>query len=143
MTTELSQYILGSVPSAMRHIRKMAFAEADDSISIPQLRILASINEGFDQVSTLAKFMGVSQAAISKMVDGMVERELISRSDTDDRRVTRLKLTKKGETLNNKLHSSIEQKIDVFIKDLSKTEKDDLKAGLKVLSKVFSSEKLL
>jgi DNA-binding MarR family transcriptional regulator len=127
----------------MRHIRKMAFEEANECVSIPQMRILGSIDEGFDQVSSLARMMGVSQAAISKMVDVLTDRELVTRKVGDDRRVIRLTLTEKGEEMNRRVHTLIEGKLDIVLKNLTKQDKEELKAGLKVLSKVFGRESLL
>ncbi len=86
--------------------------------------------------------MGVSQAAVSKMIDGMVERDWVERLSDEDRRVTRLVLSEKGKRLNQKVHSAIEDRIDVLLKDITKEERQTLKSGLQVLSKVFNSESL-
>lgn len=137
---KLSAQLLQTVFLSIRNIRRMSYAEANDCVSIPQLRFLTAIGEGLDQTSILARTMGVSQAAVSKMIDGMVERDWVERLSDEDRRVTRLVLSEKGKRLNQKVHSAIEDRIDVLLKDITKEERQTLKSGLQVLSKVFNSE---
>lgn len=139
---KLSAQLLQTVFLSIRNIRRMSYAEANDCVSIPQLRFLTAIGEGLDQTSILARTMGVSQAAVSKMIDGMVERDWVERLSDEDRRVTRLVLSEKGKRLNQKVHSAIEDRIDVLLKDITKEERQTLKSGLQVLSKVFNSESL-
>lgn len=139
---KLSAQLLQTVFLSIRNIRRMSYAEANDCVSIPQLRFLTAIGEGLDQTSILARTMGVSQAAVSKMIDGMVERDWVERLSDEDRRVTRLVLSEKGKHLNQKVHSAIEDRIDVLLKDITKEERQTLKSGLQVLSKVFNSESL-
>ncbi|GEM_PF-2426742 len=143
MSLKLSTQILNVLPMSMRHIRKMAFEEANDCISIPQLRILGAIHDDFCHVSVLAKIMGVTQAAVSKMVDGLVERDLVLRQNCVDRRAVKLVLTKKGSAINQKVRVSIERQIDILLKELNKDDKDKIRDGLLVLSKVFTHESIL
>lgn len=137
---KLSKQIIKSVPLTMRVIRKIVLDYADDSLTLPQLRILRFIQEGCGQVSGLSRTLGVTQAAISKMVDGLVEKEYITRSSGTDRRVTKLDLTEKGEAVNSSVHLILEAALDTRLKNITKSEKEDLSKGLAVLTKLFNNE---
>ena len=59
--------------------------------------ILKRVDEGCNSVSRLAESKHISPPAISRMVDGLVEKNLISRTeDPQDRRYTLLSLTGQG-----------------------------------------------
>ncbi len=70
-------------------------------LTISQLRLLKLIAKtDIRSISDVATFLGVSNAAASKAVDRLARRKLVSRIESpDDRRATRLKLTRNGSQL--------------------------------------------
>jgi DNA-binding MarR family transcriptional regulator len=76
-------------------------SELGGQLTISQLRLLKLIaRTDIRSISDVATFLGVSNAAASKAVDRLVRRNLVTRIESpDDRRATRLKLTRKGHEL--------------------------------------------
>ena len=80
------------------HIRSVA--SEFYGITVEQFHILRQIKKGKTNVSELAADKRISRAAISKAVDTLVNRNLISRHDNPlDRRYVQLELTENGATL--------------------------------------------
>lgn len=70
-------------------------------VTFSQLKLMkmVSLADGYT-VSSVAGFLGVSNAAASKAVDRLVRRGLIHRAEAaDDRRAVRLSLTERGRRL--------------------------------------------
>ena len=66
-------------------------------LSLPQLRVLALVDEGGERASQLAERLAVSKPTITAVVDGLVERGYLKRTaDCDDRRATKITLTAAG-----------------------------------------------
>jgi MarR family transcriptional regulator, organic hydroperoxide resistance regulator len=75
------------------------------SISVPVWRVLASlIGSTGETVTGLAEVCLLQQPTMTKLLDRMVRDGLVKRSqDTRDRRVVRVALTPRGETVANEL----------------------------------------
>ncbi len=87
------------LPPAWNQIRANVRAIACDrfGISVQQFRILRLIGRGTCSVSELASTSLISRPAVSQCVDGLVERGLVSREQSErDRRRIKLALTPKG-----------------------------------------------
>jgi DNA-binding MarR family transcriptional regulator len=93
-----AQEILEVVPLIMRAIRAQMRQHRALDLSVPQFRTLAYLNfyQGAS-LSDVAEFIGLSLPSMSKLVDGLVVRQLVVReiSPHDRRRVT-LALTATG-----------------------------------------------
>ncbi len=71
---QFSELYTDIVPGAMRLLRQEMRLEASGVLTVPQFRILANINRGLDSINAISKLHGVSQPAMSRMVEGLVER---------------------------------------------------------------------
>lgn len=145
MSSQLSAHFLRTIPSTMRAFKNLLHEQSSDNLSVPQLRVLRFTHYGYDQVSLIAKSLSVSQASISKLVDGLVEKGLIKkvcRCETD-KRTTKLELTSKGVLAHQEIERELAKQLDVKFKNLTKKDKTELKRGLDILEKVFTSESLL
>jgi DNA-binding MarR family transcriptional regulator len=70
---------------------------ASTELTLPQYRLLAMIAKGDRQASHLAGRLALSKPTITAVVDGLVERGLLTRSEVaKDRRVVHLTLTRAG-----------------------------------------------
>ncbi len=78
---------------------------ASQGITHAQGSILLMLRSGrFDNASQLAREMYIDAAAMTRMVDRLVKRDLIKRMPSgDDRRVSRLQLTVAGSRLADQL----------------------------------------
>ena len=91
--------LLEVVPLMMRVIRGKVRAHSSPELSMPQFRALAFLgrNEGA-MLGDVASFLVLTLSATSKLVDGLVTAELVTReSDLLDRRKIALKLTASGQ----------------------------------------------
>jgi DNA-binding MarR family transcriptional regulator len=76
-------------------------------LSLTQLKGLSVLDEHVEEalsVKALSERLGLSLAATSRSVDGLVKRKLIERDeDPDDRRVRRVRLTARGRRIVERL----------------------------------------
>lgn len=100
------------------------------------------IFEGMNQTQ-MSQNLQVSMAAVSKIVDLLVKKNLLQREAAEDRRCVKLKLTKEGEKLRNQVRTSVQKELEKHLKKLTLKEQADLKIGLDVLDKLmgFLNEK--
>lgn len=99
-----------------------------------QFRILSNIDEGINRVKDIAEINGVSQPAISKMVDLMVTRGLIRRQRDDrDRRSMVLDLTIKGR----EVFQGVEMKaVERMLEKMNQMDDHEVLAIQKALSMI-------
>jgi DNA-binding MarR family transcriptional regulator len=91
---------------------------------------------GFDKVSELAAKLRITPAAASKMVDSMVETELVRRIRTpEDRRILILKLTDKGQEILDQNKKILKENMLEGFGTLTQEEVDRL---IEILTKVIT-----
>lgn len=140
MEKDLAKFVLDIIPRSMHQIRLQMRSANTTNLTIPQFRILGNIFRGRDQVSKIAEHIGISQPATSKMVDGLVMRELVERvPQMADRRQVLLKLTRKGTALYKNVRQQAQKDINSKIEKLNDKEKSQLNQGLLHLEKIFFS----
>lgn len=91
--------LLDVVPLMMRVIRAKVRSHSSPELSVPQFRTLAFLgrNEGA-MLGDVANFLVLTLSATSKLVDGLVNADLVTReSDPLDRRKIALKLSPAGQ----------------------------------------------
>ena len=137
--TKSAKQILDVIPRTMRIIRTELRALAKSELTVPQFRILAHLTEGPLNNGQLADIQGVSVAAMSRMVDGLVRRELLTRTvGANDRRQTLLALTPSGRETMDRITKAVQKSLAERISKLSTKPKKDLASGLDALEEVFS-----
>ena len=98
--SKLSLQFLTTIPTAMSFLSQTIKDCAEDGLGVTQFRILSNIDAGIKRVKDIAEINGVSQPAISKMVEQMVTKGLLCREkDGQDRRSSVLAMTIKGKGL--------------------------------------------
>jgi DNA-binding MarR family transcriptional regulator len=132
----LTDLILTSIPLAVRTLRRSCASSLGGEITFQQFRVLSQVYEGMGQTQ-ISQNLQVSVAAVSKLVDLLVKRELVKRDPGEDRRSHRLTLTREGEKLRRKVHDAVARELQRNVKKLSKQELSDLKRGLSVLDKLM------
>jgi len=109
---EVPKLFMDMATRSMHVVRSFVRAEADPHTTVPQFRILAAINRGLDQISKIAEHIGVSQPAMSRMVDVLMQKGLVAKdSDPIDQRAYIIKLTPNGKQLFNQIKKESEKKI--------------------------------
>jgi len=132
--------LLEVVPLMMRVIRAEVRAHSTPELTIPQFRALAFLgrNEGA-MLGDVAAFLTLSLSAASKLVDGLVVANLVTReSDLRDRRKIVLRLTASGQ----KKFAAARQATAEFLADrvagLSTTDRVSIIDAMQILHRVFS-----
>lgn len=135
---ELAKQVLDVIPDAMVKIRTERRNQAAVELSVPQLRILGSIFKGRILIGDIAKHQGVSQPAMSMLVDTVIKKGLVVKNKTmKDKRQSPLSLTKKGRAVYLKSGNLTELKLSEKIEELSEKECEELRKGLVQIQKIF------
>src|SRR4051794_10347566 len=128
---QLARGILDAIPPTMHRIRLEMRTGATDELSVPQFRVLACIYRELRQASEIARHLGVSAPAVSKMLDLLVERGLVLKSsETRDRRQTALALTPDGERLLKRARALAQKSLEEKLLELTPGERLELARGI-------------
>ena len=121
------------------HIRHEATENFD--ITVGQFHILRRIRHGIDSVSKLADDRRTSRPAISRGVDTLVNKGLVTRTPNPaDRRQVRLSLTVEGQSLMEVLSSNTRQWMAEELTVLSEDELDAILIAGDALKRAFMEE---
>ena len=135
---EVAELILDAVPGTMRLIRTMLRAAAKAELTPPQLRILAHVSRGTATAAELADLQGVSQVAISKMTDVLVNRKLLTRTYKEgNRKQVYLKITDAGTKMYERARKATCREIASRLSESPANDKQDMQRGLLALCKAF------
>lgn len=129
-----------SIPPAWRETRKTIRRVAAENFSMTteQFQVLRRIRKGIDSVSALAEANRTSRSAVSKAVDALVNKGLISRlTDEKDRRHVHLILTSEGQRLLEAVYAQAENWLRNKFQSLSPEELSALLSALNILQKTF------
>jgi DNA-binding MarR family transcriptional regulator len=97
---DLAALLMDVVPLIMRYIRTEMRSRRMRGLSVPQFRSLIFLrrNEG-SSLSEVANHIGLTLPSASKVIEVLVTRKLVARTELrNDRRYSSLKLTKLGQT---------------------------------------------
>lgn len=105
------------------------------NITLPQLLILNYLNKKEEgKMTDLAKFMGVTTAAMTGITDRLVRGNYVVRNhDTKDRRVINIKLTSKGVNLVKRIN---QQRREMVIKIFGKISQPERENYLNILMRI-------
>ncbi len=137
-----AQQVLDAVPLVMRTIRAQLRTQRSADISVPQLRAMGYIDR-YDgaSLSDLASYIGLTLPSMSKLVDGLVSRRLITRTaHSADRRRICLSLTPLGREELRAAHRSTERYLADRMSKLSEDELRNLAGSMQVLKALFAQE---
>jgi|WetSurMetagenome_2_1015567.scaffolds.fasta_scaffold65193_2 DNA-binding MarR family transcriptional regulator len=129
-----------SVPPAWRHTRTQIRRIAVDKfqMSEEQFQVLRRIRKGSTSVSALAEASQTSRSAVSKAVETLVQRGLVTRSqDPQDHRNIPLALTDEGQRVMETIFSEAEAWLSARFSRLSPEETEYLQQGMETLQKAF------
>lgn len=134
----LAKQLLEVIPPVMHILRVYMREAAASELTIPQFRILANINRGLATISEIAQHHGVSQPAMSRMVEGLEEKGLILRkANPSDRRMFFLKLTPEGKKFYSELKAKSEKRIAERLNVLSDAQMNEVLSSLTALQSLI------
>lgn len=133
--------VLEAVPMVMRLIRSY-MRQHRSGLTVPQFRTLCYLSSApRSSLSDAADFIGLSLPAMSRMVDGLVEKGLIDRRTCqNDRRHVRLSVTPLGETTVAESRQRAQEQLAAVVGQLSPEEQRDVAATMRLVREVFTPE---
>jgi DNA-binding MarR family transcriptional regulator len=105
-------------------------------LSLTQLKALAILDERVETVSVkeLAERLGLSLAATSRSVDGLVKRKLVERvEDPLDRRVRRVGLSNRGRRIVERLVAIRVAALERLVESFDDDQRDKLSIALEAV----------
>jgi DNA-binding MarR family transcriptional regulator len=106
---EAADQFLESIPPIWYSLHSQIdkFAREKFDITAGQFHVLQRIKSGKTSVSDLADARHISRPTVSRKIDNLVEKGLVSRKESrEDRRFTILELTEEGEKILQMMASS-------------------------------------
>ncbi|MBC8332997.1 MAG: winged helix-turn-helix transcriptional regulator [Anaerolineae bacterium] len=118
-----------------RSMRNFLSYVRESGLSMSQIGALFHIHRmGSSGVTDLGDHLGVTSAAVSQMLERLVQQELISRTeDPNDRRVKQIVLTPKGCQILEEGIRARQGWLNDLTESLSPDEKEQITAALNVL----------
>ncbi len=138
---ECARQILEIVPMVMRAIRTEIRSHRGSELSVPQFRVLIFLNrhEGAS-LSDIAEHLGLTLPSTSKMIDGLVARNMVTRQmDLGDRRRVTLVLTALGRSSMQSASKATESRLAEGLVVLPASERRLIIEAMQVLESVFGS----
>jgi DNA-binding MarR family transcriptional regulator len=129
-----------SLPTVWHVVKAHIQKEATDNfdITVGQFHTLRRIHQGKDSVSKIASDSHISRPAISRLVDVLVNKGLVSRTpNPEDRRNLQLTLTGAGQDLLRDLMSNTHQWMAEKLRVLEGDERETVIEALEILNKAF------
>jgi DNA-binding MarR family transcriptional regulator len=130
-----------SIPPAWRQTRSQIRGIAVEKFQMTeeQFQVLRRIRKGSASVSALAEASQTSRSAVSKAVEALVRKGLVTRSqDPQDRRNLPLALTDEGQRVMDAIFGEAEAWLSARFAHLSAEETETLLQGMETLRKTFS-----
>lgn len=138
VSRDLAEALVGVIPKTMQLIRAEV-RRSSDALSLTQFRILSRLLEYPRTNAELALELGVSDPAMSRQIQSMVEAGWIDRvCAKHDRRSNRLSATRAGEKVFLALRERVVSDFERRIEALDEIERQDLRAGLEVIGAMVS-----
>lgn len=124
MTSKLLNESIGR--TAARLARQLELALATVELSLAQYRMLLQLAEGAEASTSLARKLAVSAPSVTAVVDGLVQRGVVVRSQSEqDRRRVSLALTAAGRTLVESAEAAVRDRLEEIasaLEDETRTE---------------------
>jgi DNA-binding MarR family transcriptional regulator len=138
---ELVEQLNGFLHYIWRHCSPQGgFLEVIDELGLSfsqlkALQFLSTVDAPEVSLKQLGDQLGLSLPAISRAVDGLVQRGLVTRTeDASDRRMKRVRPTKAADELIARLIDVRFAELGKFVETLNRRERDKLAAALAVLA---------
>ena len=140
-TRDCAAAMLEAIPAAMRVIRRHMRSHRLPGMSVPQFRALAFLNRhGRATLSAAAEHVGTTLPSTSRMVQSLVEQQLVRRSaGSPDRRTVCLEITARGRRVLETAGRATVEQLASRVGSLSGGEVDQLKKAMGLLRRVFAA----
>ena len=131
----LAETMINILPPTMGWLRQKVSENSEPELTLPQFRILANIDSGLTTVTLIAKHQGVTQPAMSQMVENLINKKLIIKKiNPNDKRQSLLRLSKKGQSWLNQIIAAVKTDVAQQFSGLSKLQQKKIKEALILLN---------
>jgi DNA-binding MarR family transcriptional regulator len=136
--------LLKVVPRVMRTVRTDMRSFRDHSLSVPQFRTLGFIHRNSGtSLSQAAEHIGLTLPAMSRLVEGLVNRQLLVRQrHPDDRRRITLDLTARGHSIWVSAREFTQVSLSGKLSALSPKEHATISHAMTILGRIFARDSL-
>lgn len=136
---DLSRRFIDIIPKTMRSIRSELRGVAQADFTVPQFRVMAHLARGSLTSSELSEALGMSLPGVSRMVDGLVRRGVLTRIPSpEDRRSITLGLSARGKRRYLAVRRATQATFSRMFSRLDFEQRTALAAGLDVLDRIFT-----
>jgi DNA-binding MarR family transcriptional regulator len=134
--------VLNVAPPVVRAIRKMMREHRLAELSVPQFRALGLLIRSPEaSLSAVADYIGSSLPAASRMIDGLVAKNLVARKECcRDRRQVSLELTAMGRSAFLESRQATRRQLAQRLAGLSETQRQTVMEVMGWLGEVFGSD---
>lgn len=140
---ECARQILEIVPLVMAAIRTEIRSHRGSELSVPQFRVLIFLNrhEGAS-LSDIAEHLGLTLPSMSKMIDGLLARNMVTRHmHSEDRRRVTLALTALGRGAMQSAYKATEFRLAERLVVLPAADRRIIIESMQVLESIFMSSR--
>jgi DNA-binding MarR family transcriptional regulator len=140
---ETASELLDVVPQVMRALRAQMRSHRTADLSVPEFRTLGFLKgHPGASLSDVTDHIGLSLPSMSKLVDGLVERKLVTREfDLEDRRRVTLALTGRGRAILHAARAPTQAYLAEVLSAVSPAERAVVLQAMRVLRPLFISDR--
>jgi DNA-binding MarR family transcriptional regulator len=133
--------LLDTLPMGIRVIRRH-MRRHRSGLTVPQFRTLCFLTDTpGSSLSAVADFVGLSLPAMSRLVDGLVDKGLMQRRPcSDDRRQVRLSITPPGEAAITEARQLAQARLAEAVAPLTQVQRAALIETMAVLRDIFARD---
>ncbi len=136
---ECARQILEAIPLVMRAIRHEMRSHRGSDLSVPKFRVLIFLNrhEGAS-LSEIAEHLGLALPSMSKMIDGLVARNMVIRQmDPGDRRRVTLAPTALGRAAMQSALEATAARLAERLAALPASGRSTIIEAMQILASIF------
>lgn len=132
--------VMETAPQIFQAIRAEMRRGRSSDLSVPQFRSLRFIQSNADStLSKLADHLSLTLPSVSKLVDGLVKKGLITRQESAaDRRCLALVVTPDGESIVNAARAQAQDSMAKTLGSLSDEELATVQRAMELLHPLFA-----
>ena len=136
---QCARELLDVVPPLMRVIRSQMRRQSALELTVPQFRVLAYLSQhAGGSLSEVAEHIGLTRPAMSVLIEGLVNRKLVTRqTDPADRRRLTLTVTPAGHSLYAAARQHSQAQLAAQLETLAPGERAALLTTLEQLRRLF------
>lgn len=136
--SDLSLLFFDIIPKAMGEVRSEVRKHRGEDLSLSHFRVLVQLSKGAKTNKELAESLDVSVAAMSRMVQTLIDREWVVRATgMEDRRQVQITLSKLGRDFYDGLRRRASMAYAARFSVLSAGEKKQLTEALNIIKKMI------